>query len=39
MGKKKQNKVLEILQGYMVPILFTLLCLVSIKISVNRQAM
>ena len=33
MGKKKQNKVLEILQGYMVPILFTLLCLVSIKIS------
>lgn len=39
MGKKKQNKVLEILQGYMVPILFTLLCLAALKYPVNRQAM
>ena len=33
MENKKRNKVLEILQGNMVPILFTVLCLVSIKIS------
>ena len=33
MENKKRNKVLEFLQGNMVPILFTLLCLASIKIS------
>ena len=33
MENKKRNKVLDFLQGNMVPILFTLLCLASIKIS------
>ena len=33
MENKKHNKVLEFLQGNMVPILFTVLCLASIKIS------
>ena len=33
MEEKKRNKVLEFLQGNMVPILFTVLCLASIKIS------
>ncbi|HJC66329.1 MAG TPA: ABC transporter permease [Candidatus Enterocloster excrementigallinarum] len=33
METKKQSKILQILQANMVPILFTILCLVSIKIS------
>ena len=33
MENKKRNKVLDFLQGNMVPILFTVLCLASIKIS------
>lgn len=33
MGSKKTNRVLEFLQANMVPILFTVLCLASIKIS------
>lgn len=33
MEEKKRNRVLEFLQGNMVPILFTVLCLASIKIS------